>query len=77
VSQSRPPPDSLQRLAGRVGGLQAWQNDRAAAEAQLADARRAFDAKFESEQARKLHYARMALKSAQARARRRREDSDV
>jgi hypothetical protein len=61
------------RLAGRVGGLSKWDNDPVGADAQLNEARRAFEARFESEQDRRLHFAKMALKSAQVRARKKKK----
>ena len=73
MPRSQPPSDSLRRLQGRVGGLQKW-TDRAAAEEQLAGARLAFQQRFTTEQERKLWYARLALKSAQTRARKRRPE---
>ncbi|RFZ34985.1 hypothetical protein DE4576_00354 [Mycobacterium marinum] len=65
-------------LAGRVGAYQSWANtvDRAA---RTANGRRAFEEKFlteadgdpvRAEHLRKAHFARMALKSAQARRQR-------
>ena len=62
------PPASVLRLAGRVGGLTTWTSDRPAAEAQLADARRAFRDRFPDEQSRRLFYAKLALASARSRA---------
>ena len=67
------PGSPIARLAGRVGGFSKWDNDPVGADAQLADARRAFEDRFESEQDRRLHFAKMALKSAQARARKQKQ----
>lgn len=60
-------------LAGRIGALESWARteDRSA---RTAPARAAFNARFadypDPEAARKAYFARLALKSAQARRRR-------
>lgn len=55
-------------LIASIAANERWANteDRTAA---TAAARRAFEAKFPNENARKAHFKRMALRSAQARAR--------
>lgn len=61
---------SLQRLGGRVGAYRKWRNteDRTAA---TEPAREKFNARFEKfadpEAARRAYYAELALRSAQAR----------
>jgi hypothetical protein len=63
----------VRSLVSRIGAYEKWANTANRTAATLA-ARRAFDKRFEQypdpEAARKAYFARLALKSAQARARR-------
>jgi len=60
------PVSSDRSLIARIAANERWANtpDRAAA---TAPARQAFEARFPNENARKAHFQRMALRSAQAR----------
>lgn len=57
---------SERSLRGRIAANERWAKveDRTA---ETASARRAFDARFPNENARKAHFQRMSLRSAQAR----------
>jgi hypothetical protein len=60
--------DAMRSLAGRVGAHESWARtvDRTA---RTAPAREKFEARFANENERKAYFARLALKSAQARSR--------
>jgi hypothetical protein len=56
-------------LPARIGALSRWAYHRDEGLEQLSEARKAFQERFANESEKKLYYARLALASAKARAR--------
>jgi hypothetical protein len=62
-------PEQSRSLPARIGALSRWAYHRDEGLEQLSEARKAFQERFANESEKKLYYARLALASAKARAR--------